>query len=414
VGCHEGEYFIAMEYIAGESVARLQNAAIERGEVIPQDVVLRIIRDAAEGLHHAHEVTDSEGQPLHLMHRDISPQNLMVGSNGVTKVVDFGIAKASNRRSPTTAQGVLKGKFGYMAPEMLFGDAVDQTVDQYALGIVLRELLLARPYLPAVEGAAAAFRFMAKPVPPIRSEDPRISEGLAAIVDRMLQFVHGDRFDHLGQVIEALDAEMGDVGHDRVAAFVDHIAGDAVRALLAETAPTRAIVEASNTTAQFAARPPRRRLFAVTAAAVVASAVGTAWLLTPADPIPITPPMRAIAVPPALPAPAPAAPEPPPEPAEAPVTPPAVKKRRAARAKAPPPPAERAAVEASGELTLTTTPNARVSIDGGPWLSTPVYRKRLEAGRHTVRAKVEDAKIDVTFDVDIEPGQLKKVRKNLR
>jgi serine/threonine-protein kinase len=134
-----GEVLLVMEYVQGETLARLVRRANERGTRIPPAIVAAIMCDALDGLHAAHEARDDAGQPLHIVHRDVSPQNIMVGADGVGRVLDFGIAKASGR-SQVTREGQLKGKLAYMAPEQLHG-TVSRLTDVYAAGVVLWESL---------------------------------------------------------------------------------------------------------------------------------------------------------------------------------------------------------------------------------------------------------------------------------
>ncbi|HEY4222347.1 MAG TPA: serine/threonine-protein kinase, partial [Myxococcota bacterium] len=143
VGQWNGTYFIAMEYIRGDNLSRLQRASERAKRKIPLDVAAFIIHDAAHALDHAHKALDLKGAPLHIVHRDVSPQNIMVRTDGVTKVVDFGIAKAANRSS-RTATGLLKGKVQYMAPEQVQGVELDGRADQFALGVVLWEMVAGR------------------------------------------------------------------------------------------------------------------------------------------------------------------------------------------------------------------------------------------------------------------------------
>ncbi len=134
-----GTYFIAMEYLHGQDLSALFHRHRERGEQLPLEHALQIVMDAASGLHHAHTKTSLDGEPLHLVHRDVSPQNLFLTYDGVTKVLDFGIARARKRGVKSDA-GVVKGKFAYLAPEALEGMELDARADQFALGIVLYEL----------------------------------------------------------------------------------------------------------------------------------------------------------------------------------------------------------------------------------------------------------------------------------
>lgn len=143
-GLWNGMYFIAMEYIRGDNLARIQKIAKSKGLPFPIHIIVRIARDALLGLGHAHTAIDDQtGVALSVVHRDVSPQNIMVRVDGVTKVVDFGIAKAGNRSS-RTATGVLKGKLQFMSPEQVKGEEVDARADQFAMGIVLWELLTSK------------------------------------------------------------------------------------------------------------------------------------------------------------------------------------------------------------------------------------------------------------------------------
>lgn len=143
VGRDGGTYFIAMEYLHGVDLGQLSARCVQAGERVPLEHALQIVADAAAGLHYAHTKHDLQGQPLHIVHRDISPQNVLVTFDGVTKVLDFGIAHARRRGTKTDA-GVVKGKYGYLSPEQLEGAALDARSDLFALGIVLWELTTLR------------------------------------------------------------------------------------------------------------------------------------------------------------------------------------------------------------------------------------------------------------------------------
>jgi serine/threonine-protein kinase len=139
-GQTDGRYFIAMELIDGPNLRVLNNAARAAGAAIGFEYCARLVASAAEGLHYAHELKDGAGRPLNLVHRDISPDNILVSRQGTVKVVDFGIAKA-NTSPNLTRSGVLKGKMAYMPPEQLGRKNLDRRVDIYALGVVLYELV---------------------------------------------------------------------------------------------------------------------------------------------------------------------------------------------------------------------------------------------------------------------------------
>ncbi|MHB8872884.1 MAG: protein kinase domain-containing protein [Myxococcaceae bacterium] len=140
LGAQDDSYFIAMEYIHGEDVRRVWKRAEAKGTAVPVPLVCRVIIDACSGLDYAHRKTDQNGKPLGIVHRDISPQNILVTFEGGVKVVDFGIAKAADQAT-VTRSGVLKGKYSYMSPEQAAGKKLDCRSDIFALGVVLYELL---------------------------------------------------------------------------------------------------------------------------------------------------------------------------------------------------------------------------------------------------------------------------------
>ena len=140
----EDGLFLVMEYVEGVTVRKIVSA-LRRGDIAGSTAIaLRLMLDALAGLHAAHELTDAEGAPLHLVHQDVSPANLLVGVDGITRITDFGIVQAASRLGESTKKGELKGKFGYMSPEQLHSEPVDRRSDVYAAGIVLWELLTGR------------------------------------------------------------------------------------------------------------------------------------------------------------------------------------------------------------------------------------------------------------------------------
>ncbi|MDB4940788.1 MAG: serine/threonine protein kinase, partial [Labilithrix sp.] len=140
VGEQDGVYFIAMEYLEGQSLNKVMKEALRRKDGLEPEVSARIIADALGGLGYAHGLADYDGRPLGIIHRDVSPHNIFVTYDGHTKLVDFGIAKAA-LSSTETEVGVLKGKVAYMSPEQAMGGRIDQRADIFAMGIVLWELL---------------------------------------------------------------------------------------------------------------------------------------------------------------------------------------------------------------------------------------------------------------------------------
>jgi eukaryotic-like serine/threonine-protein kinase len=140
LGENAGTFFIAMEFIHGEDLGRVMRRAWSTGQWVARPLSIRIIADSAAGLYYAHTRTDEQGRPLRIVHRDISPQNILISFDGSVKLVDFGIAKAADQVS-NTKSGAIKGKFAYMAPEQAGGRPLDARTDLFALGLVLYELI---------------------------------------------------------------------------------------------------------------------------------------------------------------------------------------------------------------------------------------------------------------------------------
>lgn len=164
VGSDDGGPFLVMEYVEGVPASAIVRHAKETGSPVALQLALRIAMEAALGLHAAHELTSASGEPLALVHRDVSPQNLLVGFDGVTRVTDFGIAKAFGQ-STRTQTGMLKGKLGYVAPEQLRFEEVDRRTDLFTLGVVLYELLAGERLYRNVDGHDGLRRILHEPPP---------------------------------------------------------------------------------------------------------------------------------------------------------------------------------------------------------------------------------------------------------
>src|SRR5579859_759387 len=136
----EGEVFVVMEYVHGESLAKIRSAMLKAGRVADPRIVSAIMSSVLHGLHAAHEAKSEIGQPLNIVHRDVSPQNVLVGIEGTARVLDFGVAKAIGRVQ-TTREGQIKGKLAYMPPEQLHGGRVTRQADVYAAAVVTWETL---------------------------------------------------------------------------------------------------------------------------------------------------------------------------------------------------------------------------------------------------------------------------------
>src|SRR5579864_4679625 len=143
VGVVDGNYFIAMEYLHGEDVRSMMKALVRKEQRLPIEHALNIVIGVASGLHYAHEKVGFDGKALEIVHRDVTPQNIIVTYDGAVKLLDFGIAKASNRFGETRF-GTLKGKVPYMSPEQCRSENLDRRTDVFSLGIMLYELTLGR------------------------------------------------------------------------------------------------------------------------------------------------------------------------------------------------------------------------------------------------------------------------------
>jgi serine/threonine-protein kinase len=211
VGEHEGTYFIAMEYLEGQPLNKVMSESLKRGTPLEPVVSARMISDALAGLHHAHTLADFDGRPLGIVHRDISPHNLFVTYEGVTKVVDFGIAKAA-LSSNETEVGVVKGKAAYMSPEQATGTALDARSDVFAMGIVLWELLTQQRLMTGDSAASTIHRLLTAPIPPASSLRRDVTPTLDAIVERALQKDPARRFQSALAMREAIEAYIASTG----------------------------------------------------------------------------------------------------------------------------------------------------------------------------------------------------------
>jgi serine/threonine protein kinase len=208
VGLWNGVYFIAMEYIRGRNLSQLMKKAIGEHKLPVPQVMVRIVRDAALGLEHAHRALDGQGQALNIVHRDISPQNIMVRDDGVTKVVDFGIARASNR-STRTATGAVKGKLAYMAPEQILGRPITPLADQFALGLVLWEMLAAKRLFQAEQDVDLIRKVLDAKIPAPSTFNPKVDPALDALVLQMANRDPSSRFASCARAAEALEDWLG-------------------------------------------------------------------------------------------------------------------------------------------------------------------------------------------------------------
>ena len=192
LGEDAGRYFIVMEYVHGCSLAQLERALAKLQRRLSIDLAVLLAMKVAEGLHAAHEATSDDGEPLGVVHRDVSPQNVLLAYKGYVKLIDFGIAKARGR-AQETATRTLKGKLRYMAPEQAFGRRVDRRTDVYALGIVLWELLTMRKLFDGDDDFALLEKVRNPRVPPPSKYAPDVAPALDAAVLWALSATPDDR-----------------------------------------------------------------------------------------------------------------------------------------------------------------------------------------------------------------------------
>lgn len=205
VGASPGGYYLVMEYIEGETFARLLAKASSSKVPVPAAVVIRIGLDMLAGLHAAHELRDETGAIAGLVHRDVSPQNVLVGSDGVTRITDFGVARAASRLTATRV-GQLKGKIAYMAPEQARGDeSIDRRADVFAAGIVIWEGLAHRRLFKAENEAATLARVMSEPVPELSEAAPSVPPAIAEVVMKALARDLKLRYATCAEFAEALE-----------------------------------------------------------------------------------------------------------------------------------------------------------------------------------------------------------------
>ncbi|HET9930688.1 MAG TPA: serine/threonine-protein kinase [Polyangiaceae bacterium] len=186
VGESEGVMWMSMEWVQGESLHTIIAEAGKR-RAIPPEMAVRIIADVAAGLNAAHELRDASGALRGVVHRDVSPHNILIGTNGAIKLVDFGVAKALGRVSESTRAGQLKGKFGYMSPEQALGRPVDRRSDVFSLGIVLFELTTSRRLFRGESDVETLKLVISGQVPSPSSIDPSYPPELERIVMRALE-----------------------------------------------------------------------------------------------------------------------------------------------------------------------------------------------------------------------------------
>lgn len=197
--------FIVMEYVEGDSLAALQRALRKRGQLMPISVALALMADLLAGLHAAHELVDQDGAPLYVIHRDVTPHNVLLGMDGVTKLADFGIAKAASRLG-NTATGLVKGKVAYMAPEQAQGHSIDRRVDVWAAGVIAWETFTGARLYDGTNDAAVLLKIVREAPLGLRAIQPEVPEAIEAVVAKALSLDVAGRYPTAEAFAEALSA----------------------------------------------------------------------------------------------------------------------------------------------------------------------------------------------------------------
>jgi eukaryotic-like serine/threonine-protein kinase len=444
-GEEDGVLYLVLELVAGVSFSRLAQLRP------PPEVAVAAMAEAMNGLHAAHELCDEHGEPLGVVHRDVSPQNLLLTFDGRVKVLDFGIALMRGRAAPETELGSVKGKPAYMAPEQLVGDAVDRRTDVYAAGIVLHELCTGERLFQSDSPFVVARRIEQGLIDPPSKSAGALPAGLDELVLRALARDPADRFATAGAMAAALERMARDVDGESLGAFAERELAaerDEHRQMLRRLGGGEAVVAASSVapgagratgvvtlkddldTGQVATKSTTgiplvrpRRWGVIVLGLAAALGIGVAGLLVSPDEDadPPAPPPSTWLLPSALPSAAtpvttatPAISDHPPPTPSAPPPSPAPRALPPASAQpAPPPPASEPSAQPAadnGYVTIGAEPYALVQLDGVPLGPTPIIRRPVAPGSHTVVLTSPDTgKVRLSTAVQVEAGKVANV-----
>ncbi len=272
------ELVIVMEYVEGITLGSMQSALRQGGRQLPIGVAVRILHDALAGLHEVHELLDENGAPLGLVHRDVSPHNLLVGSDGVTRVTDFGVALAAGRLATTRPDGTLKGKLQYLAPEQVGRKPIDRRVDIFAAGIVLWECLTfgatGQRLFEAPTEAETVTRVLRDPIAPPSMTRTEVSLELDEVCLKALERDPERRFKTAAEFAEALRLAFGPLPDaSEVGALVLELAAKPIRE------QRESLVRATRGAAPRRASQRRRQFVGVSAGAIVLGVLGGGAIL---------------------------------------------------------------------------------------------------------------------------------------
>jgi serine/threonine-protein kinase len=417
VGTAEGRYFIAMELVRGVSLASLIKSQLKSGKHLPVGVVAYISRAVCDGLHHAHTLAGPDGKPLGVVHRDVTPHNILLSVDGAVKLTDFGIAGAAG---VATSGSGLYGKAAYIAPELLRDGPFDRRADLFSLGVTLFHLgTLTSPFRRETQDETLSAVTDA-PLPSLAALRPDFPPGLVAALERATAKDPAQRFDDARQMRDAMPAPPVDAP-DQLSKLVSESFARDIEQLDAHTrqlVTSGAQKPVTQALSDRAAPPPQRRRnlagLALVAASLVTFGIGLPFIVRgarqpePAAPAPEAPPAAVTATP--TPAPAvetvEAAAPAPREPAPA-----APRRPHRAIAKAPP----RASSSPTGYISIDATPWAEVRVDGKLIGETPIASFPVDAdSRHEVELSNPDTKKQQRKMVKVAEGQRTFVKADLQ
>lgn len=260
----EGELSLVMDYVEGDSLAKLLRIAVAAKEEVPLPIASAIVCGALYGLHAAHEAVDESGEPMQIVHRDISPQNILVGSDGVPRIVDFGVAKAAQRLQ-TTADGQVKGKIAYMAPEQIRQAQVSRRTDIYAMGVVLWEVISGKRLFTSENHANLMSKVLSGATSPPSLHRKACNSELDILVMRALDADPKRRFETAREMAAELQKVVPPAPPTDVGDWVSHLARDSLteRRRVVKSVESREIPKEGVATEQFFTRPSNEELVTV-------------------------------------------------------------------------------------------------------------------------------------------------------
>ena len=205
LGKSDTSYYIAMEYVHGHDLRSIVKRTRNKGLRMPLDLSLRVISQVCSALEYAHRKKDERGQPMEIVHRDVSPQNILIAFEGNVKLADFGIAKAATKASKTE-RGALRGKLLYMSPEQAWGRTIDHRSDVFSLGIVLYEMVSEHKPFAGADSEATILELVRKCViTPPRAVNPRVPEALDRVIMKALARNPEERYQDAGQMQRGIE-----------------------------------------------------------------------------------------------------------------------------------------------------------------------------------------------------------------